>query len=156
MLFATITGEGDVRRDLSGGGDIAEEFDFVGIRGLGIWAAAPTASFGLSCNVSDGFIVDDILGGIPLSRYLECSTTVITENCGDYAANFTHEYFRRAAGEQVELVCEKMPNYPNPDEKTCSNPVPICSGSYSIHLRSALAVILLVFLRIFVYGDQNV
>ncbi|PRD36588.1 UNVERIFIED_CONTAM: hypothetical protein NCL1_08221 [Trichonephila clavipes] len=60
----------------------------------------------------------------PLSRYLQCTYNAINENCGEFAANFTHLYISKAAGEEVEEVCQKMHNYPDIDSKICSNPIP--------------------------------
>ncbi|GFW31846.1 uncharacterized protein TNCV_5040161 [Trichonephila clavipes] len=70
----------------------------------------------------------------PLSRYLQCTYNAINENCGEFAANFTHLYISKAAGEEVEEVCQKMHNYPDIDSKICSNPIPVCSGCMFIQL----------------------
>ncbi|CAL1272342.1 unnamed protein product [Larinioides sclopetarius] len=87
----------------------------------------------------------------PLSRYLQCTSRVISESCGEFAANVTYAYIWRAAGDQVQAVCEKMPNYPDPDAKTCPSPVPFCSGSQGLRTFHHLfaTVILLSFLRFF-------
>ncbi|XP_042913306.2 uncharacterized protein [Parasteatoda tepidariorum] len=71
----------------------------------------------------------------PLSRYLECVSDTVME-CGSGAVNLTNEYIRRAAGEQVQGLCQGLPNYPNPDNITCPESVPVCSGCYTLRLEN--------------------
>ncbi|GFT38899.1 uncharacterized protein NPIL_191381, partial [Nephila pilipes] len=71
----------------------------------------------------------------PLSRYLQCTFNVIDDKCGTSAANLTRTYIRTAAGPEVEEICDKLHNYPDPDSSTCSSPVPICSGCLRIHFQ---------------------
>ncbi|GFQ68967.1 uncharacterized protein TNCT_393161 [Trichonephila clavata] len=104
---------------------------------------------------SKSLVEREITTCCPLSRYLQCTYNVINENCGEFAANFTHLYIRRAAGEEVEEVCQKMHNYPDIDSKICSNPIPVCSGSILIHLHCCMLISMFVCLRYF-FNYQNV
>lgn len=67
----------------------------------------------------------------PVANYLKCAQTVILDKCGEIAGNLTTEYIRRSSGEQMDSVCQKFPDYPEPNEEMCKSSPPVCAGSES-------------------------
>lgn len=87
----------------------------------------------------------------PVASYLKCVQTVIIDKCGKDAGNFTVEYIRRASGEQLESICQRMPGYPEPNEEMCKTPSPVCSGSRAT-VFVEMAVLMNLLFAIWIYN----
>lgn len=81
----------------------------------------------------------------PVAHYIKCVKSIVESNCGEVAGNMTTEYIRRASGEQMESVCQKMPKYPDPDPEVCQAPAPVCAGSRIGTFMELIALMSLVY-----------
>ena len=84
----------------------------------------------------------------PVSNYLKCAQRIILEKCGEVAGNLTTEYIRRSTGEQMDSVCQKMPEYPEPNEEMCKSSPPVCAGSNRLEFEMLMGTILIFLLHV--------
>ncbi|KAG8188031.1 hypothetical protein JTE90_009905 [Oedothorax gibbosus] len=91
----------------------------------------------------------------PISRYTQCMSNIAQSNCGDSAKNFTSEYILRASGNQIQVVCDKLPDFPDTDTDTCPEPAKICSDAITAQQQKNIEVCLgLVLVLIWVSNKQ--